>query len=212
MSDSDQFDLGTFPWPGSDDDLLDVSGPWTGHAILDWQRDTVIGRMEGYRRAAEVLVQHALEHRADLDFLIYPVANCWRHHIELQLKYLLPILKRLLGEPAGSIKGHDVVKLWDEVQPRLASAFPEEPRADSDNVGRLLRQLHNLDPDGQNFRYHRRTDGSLALTNIGRLDIQTWHKVLVRVSNFLSAAADHTSYHQEIKDELERDMRWGCGL
>jgi hypothetical protein len=53
MSDSDQFDLGTFPWPSSDDDLFDVSGPWTGRAVLDWRRDTEISLMEGHRRVPD---------------------------------------------------------------------------------------------------------------------------------------------------------------
>jgi hypothetical protein len=56
MSTSDSFDLTDLAWPSDDDDLFDTSGPWTGHAVLDWQGDTVVGRVEGYRRAAEVLV------------------------------------------------------------------------------------------------------------------------------------------------------------
>lgn len=211
MSDSGQLDAGDFPWPGDDDDLFDTSGPWTGHAVLDWQRDTVVGRMEGNRRAAEVLVDHVLRHRGDLDFLIYPIANCWRHHIELQLKSLLSSLRRLLGEPAKPSRGHDVLKLWHQVQPRLASAFPDESSEDQENVARVLRQLHSADPDGQNFRYHRRTDDSLALAGIERLDVRAWHDALSRVSNFLDGARGRVSYDQDAKDDLEREMRRDCG-
>jgi hypothetical protein len=65
MASSDQFDLG-LAWPSSEDDLFDVSGPATGHAIFDWRRNTIVGRMDGYRRAAEVLAEHALAHPEDL--------------------------------------------------------------------------------------------------------------------------------------------------
>jgi len=211
MSTSDPFDLTDFPWPSNDDDLFDTSGPWTGHAVLDWQRDTVVGRMEGYRRAAEVLVEHVLQHRGDLDFLIYPIANCWRHYVELRLKSLLTALRRFLDEPDGTVRGHDVLKLWREVQPRLASAFPDEPPSDAANVGRVVQQLHSADPDGQNFRYHRRTDGSLALTGIDRVDVRAWHGALLRVSNFLEGAAGRLSEYQELKDDLEREMRGDYG-
>jgi hypothetical protein len=98
------------------------------------------------------------------------------------------------------------------VEPLLASAFPDEPREDRDNVGRVLQQLYSVDPDGQNFRYHRRTDGSLALTSLDRLDMRTWHNVLIRVSNFLGAVGDAASHYQETKDELERELRWQAGL
>jgi hypothetical protein len=179
--------------------------------VLDWQRDTVVGRMEGYRRAAEVLVEHVLQHRGDLDFLIYPIANCWRHHVELQLKSLLTALRRFLDEPDGTVRGHDVLKLSREVQPRLASAFPDEPPSDAANVGRVVQQLHSADPDGQNFRYHRRTDGSLALTGIDRVDVRAWHGALLAVSNFLEGAAGRLSEYQELKDDLERKMRGDYG-
>jgi hypothetical protein len=211
MSTSDPFDLTDFPWPGNDDDLFDTSGPWTGHAVLDWQRDTVVGRMEGYRRAAEVLVEHVLRHRGDLDFLIYPIANCWRHHVELQLKSLLTALRQFLDEPDGTVRGHDVLKLWREVQPRLASAFPDEPPSDAANVGRVVQQLHSADPDGQNFRYHRRTDGSLALAGIDRVDVRAWHGALQAVSNFLEGASGQLSEYQDIKDDLEDEMRGDYG-
>lgn len=211
MSSSDRFDLTDFPWPGNDDDLFDISGRWTGHALLDWQRNTVSGRTDGYRRAAEVLVEHVLQHRSDLDYLIFPIANCWRHHVELQLKSLLTALRRFLDEPYDTVRGHDVLKLWREVQPRLASAFPDEPPSDAANVCRVLQQLHSADPDGQNFRYHRRTDGSLALTGIDRVDVRAWHDALLGVSNFLSGAAGLLSEYQEIKDDLEREMRSDYG-
>jgi hypothetical protein len=48
--DLDPFDFSEFPWPSGSDDLFDTSGSWTGHALLDWQRDTVTGRQEGFRR------------------------------------------------------------------------------------------------------------------------------------------------------------------
>ena len=65
----------------------------------------------------------------------------------------------------------------------------------------------NADPDGQNFRYHRRTDGSLALSGIGRVDVRAWHVALLAVSNFLEGAADRLSEYQELKDDLESEMR-----
>lgn len=211
MPTSDQFDPDESLWPRDTDDLLDTSGPWTGHALLDWQRGTGTGRMEGFRRAAEVLVGHVLQRRGDLDFLFYPIANCWRHHIELQLKSLVVALNRLLDAPAAPPRGHDVMKLWDQVRPKLATAFPKEPPRDAENVDRVLRQLHAVDPDGQNFRYHRRTDGSLALPDVDRVDIRAWHGALIRVSNYLDGAAGQVSYHQEMKDDLKREAVYGDG-
>ncbi len=46
-----------------------------------------------------------------------------------------------------------------------------------------------------------------ALANVDRLDIRTWHGTLVGVSSFLGGAAGMVSSYQEIKDDLEREMR-----
>src|SRR5258707_11691703 len=62
-------------------------------------------------------------------------SNCWRHHIELQLKDLLRLLQELLGEAVTSKRGHNVLGLWQEVEPRLIAAYPEEPHVDDDNIG-----------------------------------------------------------------------------
>jgi hypothetical protein len=108
---------------------------------------------------------------------------------------LLRLLQELLGEAVTSTRGHDVLELWQEVEPKLVAAYPEEPGVDDANIGRILRQLHTLDPDGQNFRYHRRTDGSVPLKDIDRLDVRAWHNVLIGVSNFLQGTADMVADH-----------------
>jgi hypothetical protein len=45
----------------------------------------------------------------------------------------------------------------------------------------------------------------LAPSNADRLDVRTWHNVLIGVSNFLGAAANMAARYQKIKDELEAD-------
>ena len=37
-----------------------------------------------YRRAAEILAEHVLAHRGDLDLVVFPLAGCWRQHVELR--------------------------------------------------------------------------------------------------------------------------------
>jgi hypothetical protein len=211
MPDLDPFDFGEFSWPSGSDDLFDTSGSWTGHALLDWQRDTVTGRQEGFRRSAEILVDHVLKHRGDLDFLIYPIANNWRHHIELSLKSLLVALYRLRDEPANPPRGHDLLRLWEKARPMLEAAFPDEPADDAENVDRVLCQLHAADPGGQDFRYHRRADGRLALEGIDRLDVRAMHDALIRVSNFLDGAAERVWYDLDVKDDLDRELRRDYG-
>jgi hypothetical protein len=41
----------------------------------------------------------------------------------------------------------------EQARPMLESTFPDEPADDTENVDRVLRQLHAADPGGQDVRY-----------------------------------------------------------
>ena len=106
-------------WPERDHNLGATGADWTSHALIGWQEGEVGGRIAGYRRAAEILAEHVLAHRGDLDLVVFPLAGCWRQHVELRLKDLLADLQVLLGRPAEPRHHHDIERLWEEVRPLL---------------------------------------------------------------------------------------------
>ena len=63
----------------------------------DWQNNACISAFcgsefayaEGYRLAANALVEHTGGTSRDLDFLIYPTVFLYRHHLELVLKQVI---------------------------------------------------------------------------------------------------------------------------
>ncbi len=59
-------------WPSAESDLrrAPTSARPAAHFDAAWGNE--VGRVEGYRLAAEVLVRHMVRHRGDRDFLIYP--------------------------------------------------------------------------------------------------------------------------------------------
>jgi hypothetical protein len=202
-----EFDGDSFPWPSARDDLLDTSGRWTGHALLDWQRSIDYGRAMGFRRSAEILVDHVRTHQSDQDVLIFPIANNWRHCLELQLKTLAVSLRALCDEPRVTPLGHDLMKLWREARAGVVRVHPEEPTDAFEHAERVLGQLHSLDPDGQNFRYHRRADGSLALPDVDRLDIPAFHSGPTALANLLDAVIEMIGRDLDLKRETEKEYR-----
>jgi hypothetical protein len=206
------FDDFDFPWPDGDHSLLQVGRDWTSHAILNCMRPDRQGRIDGYRRAAEVLAARMLRDRGDLDILVFPFAACWRHHIELRLKALIVDIARLDGQrPARKQLDHDFLALWAQVLPLIRKLGPEELHHVPDNAGRVLRELHQLDPTGQEFRYATRKDGTPTLPGHERFDIRHFEAAMEGVANFLSGVAHQVDAELDLAREYEQEMRWEAG-
>ncbi|SFU10305.1 hypothetical protein SAMN05660657_05711, partial [Geodermatophilus amargosae] len=164
-----------------------------------------IGRVEGYRLAAEVLARHMMQHRGDRDILIYAFANNCRHHFELRLQLLLDVLQRYKAEAATPLRTHNLGKLWEETRRRLETVDGIETGAALQDTDRVISQLYSVDPDGQNFRYFRPTNGSPALDGEGPIDLLGFHEGLSAAATFLSAALEVVYINDERKRELEAE-------
>jgi hypothetical protein len=112
-------------------------------------------------------------------------------------------VQRLLDLPVDAPAHHRILQLWQEVRPLLVKAHPGEDRRDRSVVGRVLKQLAELDPEGQDFRYARRTDATPSLAAVDRLDLRSFHEAMQAVANYLEAAGEQTAHHLDLKREME---------
>ncbi|KAF0835714.1 hypothetical protein [Nocardia caishijiensis] len=192
-------------WPAEHHDL---SAPPTHHSHLSdigWQRRMgLYGRIQGFRRAAEILHHAMLTDQSvrDLDTVVFPYATCWRHHIELQLKSILVQLRVMCDLPAKAAHHHKIDQLWAETQKIIAKEFPDE-KVDLDNVSRVIGQLSKLDPDGQEFRYASRRDGSDTLPDLDRINLLAFHEAMLGVAQYLDATDTAAGETISMKREID---------
>ncbi|MGU3906767.1 hypothetical protein ACVZDL_23390 (plasmid) [Escherichia coli] len=59
--------------------LLASDSDWHNNACLNYMPDHGTAYTEGYRRAADILINHIDESGRDQDFLVYPVLFLYRH-------------------------------------------------------------------------------------------------------------------------------------
>jgi hypothetical protein len=71
----------------------------------------------------------------------------------------------------------------------------------------VLKQLAELDPVGQDFRYEKRRDGTPSLADVERLDVRAFHEAMEGVASFLSGVADQLDYELEQRREFDAEMR-----
>ncbi|MCZ5484310.1 hypothetical protein O5584_24240 [Escherichia coli] len=70
---------------------------------------------EGYRRAADILINHIDESGRDQDFLVYPVLFLYRHHLELLIKQIIGLALALAEDPDKhqyKKDDHNLNNLW----------------------------------------------------------------------------------------------------
>ncbi|MFI0469282.1 hypothetical protein ACH347_34855 [Saccharopolyspora sp. 5N102] len=194
-------------WPGPDSDLLNSDSDWKLVACMDFPRDRWIGYVEGYRKAAALIVEGVAATGRDQDYLVYPFLMCWRHHVELQLKSLYRLLCRWHRQPAELLKTHKIDVLWGRVRPLLDAAYQDETdMADVDHVDRVLAQLQTFDPSSEHFRYPVRNDGSDTLETLGRVHLRGFHQTMEGVARLLDAADSDLRVRIDQRDEYEGYM------
>ncbi len=195
-----------YAWPTKHHDLRAAADDYLGFSDLAWQRQHygMHGRIVGFRRAAEMLYEAMLTSRsiADLDTVFYPYAMCWRHHVELQLKALRPQLRVLGNLPAQSQHHHANQQLWQECRKLLIEHFPNESKADLMAADRVLRQLADMDPDGQEFRYASRRDGSATLPDVDRINLVSFHAAMLGIANYLDAIDTGVGEYLSTRQEM----------
>jgi hypothetical protein len=114
-----------------------VGGRPARHALL-W---------EGYFLAAEALVNLCLADPAQALRLVYPILFSYRHAVELALKFFIDFYGD--GEPSHT---HDLVKLWS-VSRGVINCQCGASEGELDIFGRIISELHRLDPASTSFRY-----------------------------------------------------------
>ncbi|WP_205473028.1 hypothetical protein [Nocardioides sp. SYSU D00038] len=183
-------------WPTNTDSLVPPRGSQGLVAPIQTRFASEYARIEGFRAAAQILGEQLIKGGRPEERLLYPFASLWRHHLELQLKVLLPDLERLLGLPMSDTSeyDHSLTRLWNAVGPKLAQVFPEDDDVDRRNVGRVLSQLAGFDPDGQHFRYAVQRNGRQTLPNFRGIDAAAFHQALMNCSSFLDAALNGAGY------------------
>lgn len=177
------------------------------------------GYMEGYRRAAHVLVDHVADRGHDRDVLVYPIIFLYRHHIELTLKSIILQLPYLLDKPLIetekrlAMQSHKLDELWQLLKPKLEAVcetvgWDKLQKTDIEGIDCYIRQLTTYDPNSFSFRYAYSTKGDPSLPDKLRgINLRHFAEMMERLANFLDSWDTALGEVIENKSEMEADMR-----
>ena len=165
------------------------------------------GYVEGYRRAAVALYEYAVETRASPEYMLFPIAFVWRHHLEIALKDIIAAGRELAGEAWGFPGGHNLLELWREAHPHIIElGDPAAPELA--NVENNLREFDRIDHAGDGFRYPLNRAGTLpSLGNApANVNLRVLHEAMDAVATFLSCVRSELSARLDYVAEYEADQ------
>ena len=183
-------------WPKATDRLFVVSQDWRDNAEIEGgARSRMVLMAMGYKKAADLLVDHTSHDDVAKATLVYPILFNYRHFIELQLKFLIWTYGRAAGIEATWDK-HKLEPLWNDVVKVLDSFGIWENNAADRAVGRLVRDFAKVDPRSMAFRYSVGTDGNPMSVELQQLDLLVLRDVMNGLEGWFSGADGYLDHLQ----------------
>jgi hypothetical protein len=157
--------------------------------------------LQGYKRAGDVLIQHALADASEGDNLIWPAVFNYRHYIELALKTIIEEHGPFAGISLGKERNHKLLELW-QVFIKLAAAFGYDClNATLTVVGGRIDEFADLDSRAIAFRYACDLDGHTPTLLSDGLDLVRLHDTMNGIENFFDCIDLDFTHKAEIAAE-----------
>jgi hypothetical protein len=134
---------------------------------------------EGYLQASQKLLEAMFEHQLyyERDTLVHPILYSARHGIELSIKHVLSRLGECdVKTDEKKLLGHSLRELWVIFEETLA--FDRRFYSLLGEVKNIVIQLDSADPDAQDFRYPKNSQGEKTLEGKVIVDLVTTKKVV----------------------------------
>lgn len=171
----------------------------------------------GFFAAGARLVASLKEDPREVDLIVYPLVVNYRHGVEVALKHLCHVLPGLCEEKTDVKLTHHLLDNWKTVR-RLLEQLGEA----SDDVSRVdaaLKDIVEIDPRGENFRYPLAKDGTRVLQDTSLVNVEVFGAEMDFIAKFFEGCccwADHLwegkhdqmAWEREMQQEYEQDMAY----
>jgi hypothetical protein len=97
--------------------LFDHAEDWWHNATLNTGAEAWSQIAEGYRDAADIVVENHKGSAVVLDWIAFPVVFLYRQYLELSMKGLLIDAGSLLDRPQDPGTSHSLEALWARLRP-----------------------------------------------------------------------------------------------
>lgn len=180
------------------DDYRLIAMPESGE--LGWPR-----YLEGYRMAAQLVLDQIVRTGSDQDFLLYPLVFLYRQHLELQLKLVIHLGRQLHGGRGAPMKTHSLTALWDVAIQHIRRVWPDDEH-DTAAIRTDLEEFDSLDSGSYAFRYPVGTTQEPSLPpSLSRFNVKAFAERADELGDFLEGASEGMWVHRDWQRDLEQE-------
>ena len=179
----------------------------------DWDNNSIIRRhssnewifyVEGYKIAAEKLIDEVLSTQNERDTLIYPIVFLYRHYIEIQLKEIIQTGSVLLDEKRKLAKGHELFPLWLIAKIIINKIWVSDIDNKSINEAEeIIKSVCIIDTKSDSFRFPFDNKGQQTLKGISVINVRELKENITPLVQFLDGVALAIFAYQDNKDDME---------
>ncbi|MFB3302089.1 hypothetical protein [Pseudomonas sp. AMR01] len=175
-----------FPSDFSGQPLFIRGDDWHNNAMLGWTHFPLDLYAAGYKDAADGLLFALAERKVSLDSVIYPLVFLYRQGIELELKLMVPLARRLAEKPEKLDHSHGLMPLWGELRELLEKLDPRKDDKELPAMESFIQQLDKIDPASYAFRYPTTKKGAASLPDLQYVNVRHLSEIMNSVFKMLS--------------------------
>ena len=190
MNFDDLLDPQPYRWPKKNDlpfrkaKRPDSAGPLARDGVT-----RAVSVMEGFMLAGAALADQAIKEKFQRYDWVYPMLFCYRHAIEVWLKWLIAQYGPELDvKPEDLNDNHDLWLLWKNCHLMFRACSDNADDEAVKAVGKVVKQFHDWDKGGTAFRYATAKSGAVVEYPIANIDIENPKDVMVGVRSFFTGS------------------------
>lgn len=175
-----------FRWPEQGDKPFVVADdPFDNANIADDGFTRLVLMKEGYRSAADLMIQAAASDHQMRNILVFPIIFNYRQFLELTLKYQLATFG-----PEVAIRpnwrSHDLAVLWSDFLVMLERYGTDDPDEADPVVGKIILEFAKIDPGSYSYRYPVDRQGNPVPVAYSDLHLPTLANVMQGVAGYFT--------------------------
>jgi hypothetical protein len=210
-----------FKWPVKGKKLFIDSGNLSEFSHFGWgdTETQFLGYMEGYKVAADTLIDTAINLGTpkDLDILIFPTCFLYRQYLELVMKTILIFYsghdRKVASDNVKKVQ-HDLLKTWNVIEEYMLEEASDDEKASIHISKGYIAQFHAIDKSSFTFRYPVDKDLNGVLRKYQNVNLINLKECMHEIYCFFSGVmgkldqikewkADMKSYYEDYSEYYE---------